>query len=166
MPKPTLTILAAVASNGVIGKDNRLPWHLPEDLGRFKALTTGHAVIMGRKTWESLPAKFRPLPQRLNIVVTRDPAFSAPGALVTHSLLEAIAAAGGAEAFVIGGAEIFIDVLPLADRLELTELDGAYEGDVFFPDFDRSAWRESARVHDRLTTGIAYAFVTYERSKA
>ncbi len=165
MPATTLTLIAAVAANGVIGKDNRLPWHLPEDLGHFKALTTGHAVIMGRKTWESLPAKFRPLPQRVNIVVTRDAAFRAAGAVAAHSLADAIAAAGAADAFVIGGAEIYAQALPLADRLELTEVDVASDGDAFFPDFDRNAWHETARARHRSATGLDYAFVTYQRNK-
>ena len=118
MVTPALTLVVAIARNGVIGQDNRLPWHLPEDLAHFKALTTGHAVIMGRKTWASLPPKFRPLPQRLNIVVTRDPAFRADGAVVVHSLPDAVAAAGDKQAFVIGGAEIYGLALPLAERIE------------------------------------------------
>lgn len=165
MPAPTLTLIAAVAANGVIGKDNRLPWHLPEDLGHFKALTTGHAVIMGRKTWESLPAKFRPLPQRVNIVVTRDAAFRAAGAEVAHSLADAIAAAGDADAFVIGGADLYAQALPLAGRLELTEIDVACDGDAFFPEVDRGDWRETARARHRSATGLDYAFVTYQRCK-
>ncbi|MDD5250983.1 MAG: dihydrofolate reductase [Rhodocyclaceae bacterium] len=165
MTAPTLTLIAAVARNGVIGKDNRLPWHLPEDLGHFKALTAGHAVIMGRKTWESLPPRFRPLPQRVNIVVTRDAAFAAAGARVAHSLAAAVAAAGGEDAFVIGGADLYAQALPLADRLELTEVDIACDGDAFFPDFDRDAWRETARARHRSANGCDYAFVTYQRNK-
>ena len=107
MPTPTLTVIAAVARNGVIGKDNRLPWHLPADLKHFKALTTGHTVIMGRKTWESLPERFRPLPGRQNIVVTRNAGYAASGATVVNSLADAVAAASGSEAFVIGGAELY-----------------------------------------------------------
>ena len=162
---PKLTVIAAVASNGVIGIANRLPWHLPEDLGHFKALTTGNAVIMGRKTWESLPPKFRPLPNRSNIVVTRDPAFRAAGAAVADSLPAAIAAAGSGDAFVIGGAELYAQALPLADRLELTEIDATYAGDAWFPDFDRGAWHEVARERHRSATGLDYAFVTYQRRK-
>ncbi len=165
MPSSPLTLVAAVARNGVIGKDNRLPWHLPEDLAHFKALTTGHAVIMGRKTWDSLPAKFKPLPQRLNIVVTRDAAFRAEGAVIAHSLPEAIAAAGNDAAFVIGGAEIYALALPLADRIEFTEVDAGCEGDAFFPAFDRSAWRETAREQHKSVSGFDYAFVTYQRNR-
>lgn len=165
MPSPTLTLIAAVARNGVIGKDNRLPWHLPEDLAHFKALTTGHAVVMGRKTWDSLPAKFRPLPQRLNIVVTRDPAFRADGAVIVHSLPAAVAAAGSEAAFVIGGAEVYALALPLADRLELTEVDVDCEGDARFPEFDRAAWREVVRERHKSANGLDYAFVTYQRNR-
>ena len=163
MPKPVLTLIAAVARNGVIGKDNRLPWHLPADLKHFKELTTGHAVIMGRKTWESLPAKFRPLPGRGNIVVTRNGAFRAEGAIVCTSLADAIAAASGDEAFVIGGAELYKAALPLADRLQLTEIDAEYEGDTWFPAVDKSMWRETAREAHCDEAGPGYAFVTYQK---
>jgi dihydrofolate reductase len=165
MAVPSLTLIAAVARNGVIGKDNRLPWHLPEDLGHFKALTTGHAVIMGRKTWDSLPPKFRPLPQRLNIVVTRDAAFRADGAVVVHSLPAAVDAAGNNQAFVIGGAEIYALALPLADRIEFTEVDIDCEGDACFPAFDRSVWHEIARERHKSANGLDYAFVTHQRNK-
>ncbi len=166
MPKPVLTLIAAVARNGVIGKDNRLPWHLPADLKHFKELTTGHAVIMGRKTWESLPAKFRPLPGRGNIVVTRNGAFRAEGAIVCTSLADAIAAASGDEAFVIGGAELYKAALPLADRLQLTEIDAEYEGDTWFPAIDGDRWRETARVTHGGDGGPGYAFVTYQGSRS
>lgn len=162
-----LVLIAAVAKNGVIGKDNALPWHLPEDLKHFKALTTGHAVIMGRKTWESLPERFRPLPGRLNIVVTRNADYAAPGATVVHSLEEAQKVSAGGTAsisiFVIGGAELYVHALPLAQRLELTEIDVEVEGDANFPAFDRSEWREVAREQGESATGLAYAFVRYER---
>ena len=164
MPKPVLTLIAAVARNGVIGKDNCLPWHLPADLKHFKELTTGHTVIMGRKTWESLPAKFRPLPGRRNIVVTRNGDFHAEGATVSTSRADAIAAANSDEAFVIGGAELYAAALPLADRLQLTEIDAAYEGDTWFPAIDKSVWRESAREAHRDEAGLGYAFVTYLKS--
>ena len=145
MPKPILSLIAAIARNGVIGIDNRLPWHLPADLKHFKALTTGHAVIMGRKTWESLPAKFRPLPGRRNIVVTRNAAFRAEGALVAGSLAAAVALAESSEAFIIGGAELYAAALPLADRLCLTEIDADFEGDTRFPAVDPKRWREASR---------------------
>lgn len=162
---PSLTLIAAVARNGVIGKDNRLPWHLPEDLAHFKALTTGQAVIMGRKTWDSLPPRFRPLPQRVNIVVTRAPAFRAEGAVVVHALPAAVAAAGDKTAFVIGGAEIYALALPLAERMEITEVDLDVAGDACFPAFERGDWRETAREQHKAASGLGYAFVTYQRNK-
>ena len=166
MAKPILTLIAAIARNGVIGVDNRLPWHLPADLRHFKALTTGHAVIMGRKTWESLPAKFRPLPGRRNIVVTRDSSYSAPGASLATSMSEAIAAAGKGEAFVIGGAELYQAALPLADRLQLTEIDKLYQGDAWFPAIVAEDWRETTRETHHDESGFDYAFVSYERQHA
>jgi len=186
-----IVIVAAVAKNGVIGKGNALPWHLPEDMQHFKALTTGHAVLMGRKTWESLPPKFRPLPNRRNLVLTRDMSYVAPGATVLHSLDEAIkvgagpsqadappvggsepglrarganiVGASGPALFVIGGAELYAHTLPLAQRLELTEIDAAFEGDARFPTLDRTQWREVKRESGSGADGLAYAFVTYER---
>ncbi len=165
MPPP-LTLIAAVARNGVIGRDNRLPWQLPEDLKRFKAITTGHAVIMGRKTWESLPVKFRPLPNRLNIIVTRNPDFRAEGATVAGSLGAAIEASAGRTPFVIGGAELYAHALPLARRLELTEIDADIEGDTHFPHWDRREWREAGRETHRAEAGWDYSFVTYQRMPA
>ena len=161
---PPLIVIAAVAANGVIGSDNRMPWHLPEDLAHFKALTTGHAVIMGRKTWESLPAKFRPLPGRSNIVVTRNPDYAAPGASVAHTLAAALALAGDRCAFVIGGAELYALALPLAARLELTEIEATFAGDAFFPSRDPVGWRETARERRHAANGLNYAFVSYERA--
>ena len=159
-----IVIIAAVAKNGVIGNDNALPWHLPEDLRHFKQLTTGHAVIMGRKTWESLPPKFRPLPGRLNIVVTRNADYVAEGATVANALEAAVKVGAGKTAlFVIGGAELYAHTLPHAQRLELTEIDAAFEGDAYFPAFDRAQWREVKREPGKTEAGLAYAFVTYER---
>lgn len=163
MTATPLVLIVAVARNGVIGVDNRLPWRLPADLKRFKALTTGHAVIMGRKTWESLPASFRPLPGRLNIVVTRDDAYRAAEASVVHSLPQALAAAGALTAFVIGGAEIYGQALPLATRLEVTEVDLDVAGDAFFPPIDRALWQETARETLRSDDGLDFAFVSYAR---
>ena len=164
MSKPILALIAACARGGVIGVENRLPWLLPEDMKFFRETTRGKPVIMGRKTWESLPAAFRPLPGRVNIVVSRNPGFDAPGASVVASLEAAVAAAGDAEtAFVIGGAELYRQALPQADRLLLTEIDQAYEGDAFFPDFDRSLWHETAREPRVAESGLPFAFVTYER---
>ena len=159
-----LTLIAAVAQNGVIGKDNALPWHLPEDLKHFKQLTTGHAVLMGRKTWESLPPRFRPLPGRLNIVVTRNVDYQAEGAVVVHSLQEAIAKVdAGRTAFIIGGAELYVHALPRAGRMELTEVHTDVAGDACFPAYDKQVWRETARHVGMSENGLAYAFVSYER---
>ncbi len=162
--KTTLTLIVAVARNGVIGLDNRLPWHLPADLKHFRALTLGRTVIMGRKTWESLPNKFRPLPGRQNIVVTRSAGYAAEGAVVVGSLPAAVAAAQSDEAFVIGGAELYAAALPLADRLQLTEIDADFDGDTHFPAVAPREWREAARETNRGETGPGYAFVTYERT--
>lgn len=161
-----IIIIAAVARNGVIGKANALPWHLPEDLKHFKALTTGHVVIMGRKTWESLPERFRPLPGRTNIVVTRDSGYKAEGATVAYSLDEATKVGAGGTAYVIGGAELYAHALPLAQRLELTEIDADIEGDAFFPAYDRSLWREARCETGVSAEGLRYAFVTYERTQS
>jgi dihydrofolate reductase len=160
---PALAIIAAVAANSVIGVDNRLPWHLPEDLKRFRSLTTGHAVIMGRRTWDSLG---RPLPFRQNIVVTRQPDYRAPGAEVAASLDGALAIVRlPGPAYCIGGSALYQDALPRASRLYLTEILREFAGDSTFPSYDPSAWRETSReshVHGG-PGGFEYAFVTYER---
>jgi len=159
----TLTIIAALSRNRVIGRDNRLPWHISDDLKRFKALTLGHTVIMGRRTYESIG---RPLPGRDNIVVTRSQNFSAPGCRVADSLEAALAAVSAdGDVFVIGGAQIYALALPLADRLQLTEVDVELEGDAYFPDFDRSPWLEVSRESHSIQDPhpYRYDFVTYER---
>ena len=158
-----LALIAAVAANGVIGANNHLPWRLPEDMQRFRALTTGHAVIMGRKTWESLE---RSLPQRQNIVVTRDRRYAAPGADIAATLDDALALIRlPPPAFCIGGGELYRAALDRADRLFLTELDRDIAGDVTFPEFDRAAWPEVSRERRRSDgpDPIGYDFVTYER---
>jgi dihydrofolate reductase len=156
-----LALIAAVARNGVIGDGNTLPWRLPADLRHFRALTTGHAVIMGRRTWESIG---RALPDRQNIVVTRQPAYVADGALVQASLDDALRAATlPAPVYCIGGGELYALALPRAATLHLTEIDREFAGDTRFPDFDRAAWRETAREEHRAPEGFGYAFVTYER---
>ena len=158
---PALALIAAVARNGVIGAANALPWRLPEDLKRFRALTTGHAVIMGRKTWESLP---RPLPGRQNIVITRQPAFAPAGADVACSLPAALDAVRmPAPAFCIGGGEIYAMALPHADTLHVTEIDRDFAGDTRFPAIDPAIWGETAREQHRGVEGFDYAFVTYTR---
>ncbi len=157
-----LAIVAAVAANGVIGRDGGLPWRLPPDLRHFRALTTGHAVIMGRRTWDSLG---RALPDRQNIVVTARSDFAASGAEAAFSLPDAIARVRRPPpAFCIGGARLYRDALSLATRMHLTEIDREFDGDTTFPPFDRNAWREVAReaqVHD----GLRFAFVTYRRAR-
>jgi dihydrofolate reductase len=166
MDRPLLALIAACARGSVIGINNTLPWHLPEDMKFFRETTRGKPVIMGRKTWESLPDAFRPLPGRLNIVVSRNPDFHAEGGTVVGSLPEALTAAGNAEiAFVIGGAGLYRQALPLADRLLLTEIDRDYAGDAFFPEFDRAEWPESSRDARVAESGLPFAFVTYERTR-
>ena len=160
---PRIALIAAVARNGVIGLHGRLPWRLPDDLKRFRALTSGHAIVMGRKTWESIG---KPLPERQNIVVSRHLDFAAPGAVVAHSLPEAIGlAAMPSPLFIIGGEAIYRDALPLADHLFLTEIHRQFDGDAKFPDFDRTQWRETARESRRLDgdSGFAYDFASYSR---
>ena len=152
-------IVAAAAENGVIGAAGRIPWHIPEDMRRFKALTMGKAVVMGRKTWDSLPRK--PLPGRDNIVVTRDPAWSAPGAIVATSPQAALAQATG-DVMVIGGAQIYRALEPLATRIALTEVHGDFQGDAFFK-FDRRGWQEAARERHVTPDGLAYSYVTLIR---
>jgi dihydrofolate reductase len=158
-----ISIIAAMATNRVIGAANRLPWHLPNDLRHFRLTTTGHAVIMGRKNYESIG---KPLPGRTNIVVTRNPRFTAPGCLVAHSLAEAIAAAGADdEVFVIGGAQLYAQALPLARRMYLTLVHADVAGDTHFPPFDWQAWRivsrEDHEADDRHP--YPYSFLTLER---
>ncbi|HUJ86880.1 MAG TPA: dihydrofolate reductase [Burkholderiales bacterium] len=156
-------LIAAVASNGVIGAWGKLPWYLPEDLQHFKALTYGHPVIMGRRTWHSLG---KPLPGRDNVVVTRRQGYAAPGASVASSLESALAlCADSPLVYVIGGAELYATALAGADVLLLTEIQRAFEGDARFPDFDRGAWRESARVARATADGLRYDFVRYERAR-
>ncbi|RTL48088.1 MAG: dihydrofolate reductase [Rhodocyclaceae bacterium] len=164
MTKPGLTLIAAVAKNGAIGKDNRLLWQLPEDMRHFRETTRGAAVVMGRKTWESLPEKFRPLPGRRNVVVTRQAGYAAPGADLAHSLEDALEKAGGGTIFIIGGAELYAQALPMAQTLILTEVDLSPEADAWFPSIPAAEWRESRRETRVSETGLTFAFVTYERT--
>ena len=158
---PALALIAAVARNGIIGAGNALPWRLPDDLRHFRALTTGHAVIMGRRTWESLP---HALPGRQNIVVTRAAGRAFAGAETADSLPAALARVRmPAPAFCIGGALLYAAALARADVLHLTELDREFDGDTAFPAYDRTGWRETAREEHRAPEGYGYAFVTYER---
>ncbi|MDD2925869.1 dihydrofolate reductase [Rhodoferax sp.] len=159
-----LKLIFARASNGVIGLNNTLPWHLPEDMAHFKRTTLGCPVIMGRKTWESLPPKFRPLPGRLNVVVTRQPGWAADGAVVVHSLQAACAACPPeSTAWVIGGAEMYAQALPLASEAVVTEIDTPFEGDAFAPTFG-PRWHETARESHTAGNGLRFSFVTYHHS--
>jgi dihydrofolate reductase len=163
-PRPRISVIAALAKNRVIGIENRLPWRLPEDLAHFKALTLGHPVVMGRKTFESLG---RPLPGRTNIVVTRNPGYRQPGCHVVDSIPAALALARNAdEIFFIGGAELYAQVMPLADRLYLTEVDLEPEGDAWFPEYERSAFHERSRESHVGEKGdrLRFDFVVYERT--
>jgi dihydrofolate reductase len=160
---PRICLIAAIAANRVIGRNNALPWRLPADLKRFKALTMGHPVVMGRKTYASIG---RPLPGRRNLVITRNRGYSAPGCEIVHSLDAAIAACRGAQdIFIIGGAELYRESLPLAHSLEFTEIHAEFEGDATFPQFPPEQWREAAREIHSDEDGIAfrYDFVRYER---
>jgi dihydrofolate reductase len=161
MDKPPITIVVARAQNGVIGRGGKLPWHLPADLKRFKMLTMGSVMVMGRKTFESLPGL---LPGRRHVVLTRDRDWSAPGAEVAHDVEEATRLAGDQPVSVIGGAEIFALFLPLADRLELTEVLADVEGDTILPDPRGSGqWRETFS-EDHADSHPPFRFVTLDRS--
>lgn len=158
-----LHLIFARAANGVIGRNNALPWHLPEDLAHFKRLTLGCPVIMGRKTWDSLPPRFRPLPGRLNIVVTRQAAWQAEGAVGAHSLTEALQQCQDQpDVWVIGGAELYAQALPLAASAHVTEIDAPFEGDAYAPEFDAS-WVETARLLQTSASGMNFSFVTYKK---
>lgn len=155
----SLALIAAVAHNNCIGKDNTLPWHIPEDLRHFKELTTGKTVLMGRKTWESLPPNFRPLPNRKNIVITSQVAYSVPeGVEVFTSIEAALSAHIHDDVFVIGGAQLYKQTIDKADTLHLTEINESVDGDAFFPTIDLTMWRETAR-----ETHPTFSFVTYTR---
>ncbi|MDR3428696.1 dihydrofolate reductase [Silvimonas sp.] len=160
--KPEVALIAALGTNGVIGIENRLPWRLPDDLKRFKALTLGRPILMGRKTWDSLG---RPLPGRRNLVVTRQTDWQAAGAEAYPSIEAALAACPDVESvFVIGGGEIYRQALAIADVLYLTEVALAPQGDAFFPEFDRAVWQPAQREEGvDETSGVTYAWVDYRR---
>jgi len=159
-----LVLIAAVARDGGIGRNNELLARIPEDMAHFKALTMGRPVLMGRKTWDSIPAKFRPLPGRRNIVLSRQPGLQLEGAEVFADLEAALAAcAAEDEVFVMGGAQIYAEALPRANRLELTEIDAAFEADAFFPPWSCKQFREVARQGAVSSQGWPYHFTTYER---
>jgi len=165
--RPAVSFVVARADNGVIGRDNALPWHLPADLRHFKRLTVGKPVVMGRRTFESIG---KPLPGRHNIVMTRDPAWTADGVTVVPNLAEAIAAAGldsktrADEVMIIGGAAVYAEALPIATRVHLTEVHLSPDGDTILPPFEPERWRETAREDHPAADGQpAYSFVTLER---
>jgi dihydrofolate reductase len=168
--KPRITMIAAMARNRAIGIDNRLPWRLPADLKRFKALTIGHAMVMGRRTYDSIG---RPLPWRSTVVITRQPDYAPAGVLIAHSLVEGLERAREAgeseEIFVAGGEEIFrlaFD-LGLADRIQLTRIDQDFAGDTFFPEFDETRWRLAEREDHAATADVpfAFSFLVYDRAE-
>lgn len=155
----SLALIAAVAKNRCIGKTNQIPWYIPEDLKRFKALTMGKIVMMGRKTWESLPERFRPLPGRTNIVITRQTDYALPEGVERFGTIEdALRQHAGEEIFVIGGGELYRETIPLAHRLYITQVDQTVDGDVFFPKIDPEVWQEMEREDHQ-----GFSFVIYER---
>jgi dihydrofolate reductase len=164
MLPPRLNLIYARAKNGVIGKDKQMPWHLPEDLAHFKRVTLGQPVIMGRKTWDSLPARFRPLPGRTNIVITRQANWHAEGALRASSIEEAMRLCGDMpDAWIMGGAEIYRQAEPLACTAVVTEIDADFEGDAFAPELGTS-WQEIERESHVAAHGLHFNFVTYQRN--
>jgi dihydrofolate reductase len=159
-----LHLILARAANGVIGKDGKMPWHLPEDLAHFKQVTLGKPVIMGRKTWDSLPPQFRPLPGRRNIVITRRSEWKAEGAETALSLQDAMGMCPqDGNAWVIGGGEIYQLAMPLAASAVVTEIDAEFEGDTVAPVFGAD-WKEISRESHTSSSGLSYSFVTYKRS--
>ncbi len=161
IPKPIISVIVAMAKNRVIGINNALPWRLPEDLRHFKAITMGHHIIMGRKTYESIG---KPLPGRTTVIVTRNAGYREEGCVTATSLSEAIGVCGDdEEVFFVGGAELYAQVLPRADRLYLTEIQAEFEGDAHFPVFDFGQWREVKREAHVNEEGLGYHFVTYQR---
>jgi dihydrofolate reductase len=159
-----ISIVAAVAHGGVIGRDNSIPWRIPEDVARFREVTIGHPVVMGRRTWDSIPGRFRPLPGRRNIVVTRNAKWYGDGAERAGSLEEALGLVVDAPlVFVIGGAEIYAAALPVADELLLTEIDAEFDGDTVFPPVDPTVFEEVEREPHTADSGPPFAFVRYAR---
>ena len=157
-------LIWAQARNRVIGKNGVMPWYLPEDLAHFKRVTLNHPVVMGRKTWDSIPPRFRPLPGRTNIVVTRQPDWNENGAQRTSSLREALQLCeNSAQVWIIGGAQIYAQALPLADELVVTEIDADFDGDAHAPALG-AEWREVARDPVVAASGLRLAFVTYRQA--
>lgn len=160
----TLSIIVAIAQNNAIGKDNQLLWHLSEDLKRFKKLTTGKTVIMGKKTYESLP--FKPLPNRKNIVLSDNNADAIPGCIMANSIHQAIELAGDGESFIMGGGSIYKQFLPIANRLYLTIVYHDFEADTFFPEINFSEWEtlEESEIFTDEVTGLSYKYITCKRA--
>lgn len=164
----TISIIAALSRNRVIGKDGDLPWKLPADMQFFKATTTDHHVVLGRKNYESIPEKYRPLPNRTNIILSRNPDLAIQGCITVSTLQDAVDLANSnkeGELFIIGGGEVYKLALPIAQKMYLTEIRADIEGDVFFPEFDKSEWRETSRIHHVADEKHNYAFdfVTYDK---
>jgi dihydrofolate reductase len=160
-PTRRVNLIVAMARERVIGAGNRLPWHLPEDLKHFKALTMGHHIIMGRKTYESIG---RPLPGRTTVIVSRAKDYRVPGCLTATSVETAMAACGDdPEIFFVGGAHLYAQALPRVSRIYLTEIDLRVEGDAWFPEFERAEWIETARDQHATEAGMGYCFITLER---
>lgn len=161
-----ISVIAAIGRNRALGRDGKLLWSIPDDLKRFKALTLGHPVIMGRKTWESLPETFRPLPGRANIVITRDRSYEAPGAILAQSFPQALSLArdaeGAGEIFAIGGQQVYECALPFASKLYLTVINDEKEGDAFFPAYEEEFSKETSR-DERDFEGLKYAWLDLER---
>ena len=162
---PRINLIYARAANGVIGKNNAMPWHLPEDLAHFKRLTQGWPVIMGRKTWDSLPPRFRPLPGRTNLVITRQPDWNEAGAQPASSLTDALAQCSQSEeVWIIGGAQIYAQAAPLAERIEVTEIAADFEGDAFAPRLGPE-WIAGSREHHVSAKGLKFCFTTYSKAQ-
>lgn len=161
-----ISIIAAVSENNVIGKDNTLIWHLPEDMKYFKEKTTGHIVITGRKNYESIPEKFRPLPNRTNIVITNQSNYNAPGAIVVNSIESALKKCkelGDKEIFIIGGAQIYMQTIDIAHKLYITKIHKSFEGDAFFPKIDLTVWDETSSIsHFSEKNNCKFSFIEYQ----
>ena len=156
-----LSIIVAIANNQVIGNNNELIWHIPEDLKRFKVLTMGHHIIMGRKTWESIG---RPLPGRISVVVTRNPDYQAEGCIIASSLEQALnLSSSDSQIFVIGGGELYRQAMPLTSRLYVTQIDQAFDGDTLFPTIEPELWDVEKKEEPAEKDGLRYSFVNYVR---
>lgn len=158
-----ISLIAAMSRNRVIGKNNTLPWNLPEDMKRFREITSGKPVVMGRKTFESIG---KPLPKRTNIIITRDKNYKQDGCIVVHSADDSLKAAKGSEEImIIGGEQIFREFLPRADKMYLTFIDEDFEGDAYFPEYNKHEWTEVHREENKSSDGLKYSFVDLERKK-